>query len=144
MKLRHVILGAISFLVILTPQSAHASMLRDARKVWKEKVIAPIASPIVQALHPSLKWNALSSEKKAKKLTQAKEKVGLTAKQAIRVLEKFEKRPRFQHTATLIRLDLEDGMDRIQNAQTPDEFEHAVQQLQESWNSGKEELRSEL
>lgn len=144
MKLRIFILGTVSMLLLIAPQPAHVSMLRDARNMWKKKVIALIASPLMRAIKPPLKWKELSSEKKAEKLSKAKEKIGNTTERAIQVLQRFEKKPRFQHTATLIRLDLEDGMDRITYAKTPEEFEDAVEQLQESWNSGKEELRSEM
>lgn len=137
-------LTLVALLFFVSPQPAHANMLRDARKVWKEKVIAPIASPLAKTLRPSIKWKELSSEKKSAQLEKAKEKIEKTTHKAFGVLEKFERRPRFQHTAVLIRLDLEDGMDRVKRAETPKEFEDAVQQLQESWNSGKEELRSEL
>lgn len=144
MRLRIFVLGIVSILILVAPHPAHANMLRDTRNAWKEKVIAPIASPLMRALRPPLKWKELSSEKKAEKLSKAKEKIGNTAERALLVLQKFESRPRFQHTATLIRLDLEDGMDRIKHAETPEEFEDAVEQLQESWNSGKEELRAQM
>lgn len=144
MKLHITIYILLSLVTLFTPQPAHANALRNARKVWKEKVIAPVASPIIQALHPSMKWTTLSSEKKTEKLSLAKEKVERTTQQAMLVLGKFEKRPRFQATATLIRLDLEDGMEQVRNARTPEEFEKAVQQLQEIWRSGKNDLRSEM
>lgn len=144
MKLRLSIVGVASLLLLLLPQPAHASMLRDARKVWKEKVIAPIASPLARAIQPPLKWKELSAKEKTKKLIQAKEKIGNTTQAAYKVLEKFERRSRYQTVTTMIRLDLEDGMDQIHNAKTPEEFERAVVQLQESWMQGKEELRSQL
>ncbi len=144
MIVRFSIIGFISILVLFIPNPAHANMLKEVRKAWKEKVVAPIASPIVQAIKPPMKWTQLSKKEKATKLTKAKEKIGITTNHAFQVLEKFEKRPRFQHTTALIRLDLEDGMDRVKRAETPEEFEDAVIQLQESWNLGKEELRSLL
>ena len=144
MKLRVSIVGMILILFLFTPQPAQASTLRNARKIWKEKVITPITSPLVRAIQTPLKWKELSTQEKTTKLTKAKEKIGNTTRVAYKVLEKFERRPRYQTTATMLRLDLEDGMDQVQNSTTPEEFEVAVKQLQEIWAHGKEELRSQL
>ena len=144
MNIRILFIGIVSILTLLFPQPAHANMLRDARKTWKEKVVTPIASPLMRIIKPPLKWKELSSEKKTEKLTKAKQKIEETAQLAFRVLDKFERRPRFQHTAIIVRLDLEDDMEQVRNAKSPEQFEDAVKQLQEDWNMGKEELRSEL